>query len=431
MARSRMSGLMTADRASPRYRALVLAMLLVVYTFNFLDRQILGILVEPIKAELGLTDTQLGALGGIAFAMLYSTLAIPLALIADRTSRSWVITLSLGVWSGFTALCGMATSFWQLFAFRIGVGVGEAGGVAPSYAIISDYFPPDRRARALSIYSLGVPVGLAGGSILGGFIAATVNWRTAFIVVGVAGIVVAPIFRLIVREPVRGMSDPVPPSADRIPVGRVFAILAKKPSFWLMGFAAGFSSMCGYGLAYWMPSILIRSFGFELFDAALYMGSVLLIGGCGGMLLGGVLADRMGARDKGAYAKLPMIAWLVTVPLFAAGLMASGSPVLAWLLLLIPNGLNILWLGPVTTAVQGLVPPPMRATASASFLLINNLVGLGLGSWLMGAMADGMKASLGDDALRWAAIAALSCYLVAAGLMALAIKPLRRDWYAA
>jgi MFS family permease len=422
-------GRITAEQVTGGMRARVLAMLLIVYTFNFLDRQILGILVQPIKADLGLTDTKLGALGGIAFAMLYSTLAIPLALIADRTSRSWVITLSLGIWSAFTALCGLATGFWQLFAFRIGVGIGEAGGVAPSYAMISDYFPPDRRARALSIYSLGVPIGLAGGSILGGYIAATVDWRTAFIVVGIAGIVVAPLFRLLVREPVRGMSDLAPPSSEHAPVGRVFAILARKRSFWLMAFAASMSSMCGYGLAYWMPSVLLRSFGFDLFGAALYMGTVLLVGGSAGVLLGGILADRMGVRDKGAYARLPMLAWLVTVPLYGAGLLASGSPVLAWLLFLVPNGLNILWLAPVTTAVQGLVPPPMRATASASFLLINNLVGLGLGSWIMGAMADGMTASLSDDALRWAAIAALGLYLVAAGLMALAIKPLRRDWH--
>ena len=153
---------------SPAYRGVVLAMLLLVYTFNFLDRQILGILAGPIKAELGLTDGQLGALGGIAFALLYSTLAIPLALLADRTSRTWVITVSLAVWSGFTALCGMAGSFWQMFAFRVGVGVGEAGGVAPSYAVISDYFPTHQRARALSIYSLGIPLGSAGGVLLGG-----------------------------------------------------------------------------------------------------------------------------------------------------------------------------------------------------------------------------------------------------------------------
>lgn len=414
---------------STAYRGTVLVMLLIVYTFNFLDRQILGILAQPIKADLGLSDTQLGALGGIAFAMLYSTMAIPLALIADRTSRSWVITISLAVWSGFTALCGLANSFWQLFLFRLGVGVGEAGGVAPSYAMIADYFPPESRARALAIYSLGIPIGLAGGSILGGYIASTVDWRTAFIVVGVAGVVIAPIFRLIVREPARGMSDPVstPPALERAPASAVFRILAKKPSFWLMGFAAGFSSMCGYGLAFWVPSVLIRSFGFDLFTAALYIGSVLLIGGCAGVLLGGVLADRMGQADKGIYAKLPAIAWLITVPLFAAGLL-SPNPYVAWAFFLIPNGLNILWLAPVNTAIQGLVPSHMRATASASFLLINNLIGLGLGSLVMGAMSDAMTARFGAEALRYSTTAALGFYLVAAVLMLFAVRHLRRDW---
>ena len=202
--------------ASARYRALVLAMLLLVYTFNFLDRQILGILVAPIKAELELTDTQLGALGGIAFALLYSTLAIPLALVADRTSRSWVITISLTVWSAFTALCGLATGFWQFFVFRLGVGVGEAGGVAPSYAMISDYFPPEQRARALSIYSLGIPVGLAAGALLGGMLASAVNWRWAFIAVGLAGVVIAPLFRFVVKEPPLGMFDPAAVRSERV-----------------------------------------------------------------------------------------------------------------------------------------------------------------------------------------------------------------------
>ncbi len=413
--------------ASARYRALVLAMLLLVYTFNFLDRQILGILVAPIKAELKLTDTQLGALGGIAFALLYSTLAIPLALVADRTSRSWVITISLTVWSAFTALCGLATGFWQFFAFRLGVGVGEAGGVAPSYAMISDYFPPEQRARALSIYSLGIPVGLAAGALLGGMLASAVNWRWAFIAVGLAGVVIAPLFRLVVKEPPRGMFDPAAVRSERVSVGAVFRILAAKPSFWLMAFGASFSSLCGYGLAFWVPSVLIRSFGFSLLTASQYIGSLLLIGGTIGVFAGGWLADRLGAKDRGVYAKLPAIAWLVTVPLFAAGL-TSGSPTLSWFLFLIPHGLNILWLGPVTTAVQHLVPPPMRATASASFLFINNLIGLGLGSLIMGRLSDAMTAVHGADALRWATTYALGFYLVAAGLMLLAVRPLRRDW---
>ncbi|NJC34927.1 putative MFS family arabinose efflux permease [Sphingomonas jejuensis] len=412
---------------TPGYRRLVLGMLLLVYTFNFLDRQILGILAQPIKTELQLTDTQLGALGGIAFALLYSTLAIPLALVADRTSRSWVITISLTVWSGFTALCGIATGFWQLFLFRLGVGVGEAGGVAPSYAMIADYYPPEKRARALAIYSLGVPVGLAFGALLGGYIAQEFGWREAFVTVGLAGVVLAPIFRLVVREPGRGMMDAAPAAADRIRVSTVFPMLARKRSFWLMGFAAAFSSMCGYGLAFWVPSVLIRSFGFNLIETSMFVGSLLLIGGIAGVLAGGVLADRLGSRDRGWYARLPAIAWLLTAPLFAAGLYAPNATV-AWLFLLLPHGLNILWLGPLITAVQHLVPPPMRATASACFLFINNLIGLGVGSWAMGAMSDGLAARYGDDSLLYATIIALSAYVVAALLGLLAVKPLRRDW---
>lgn len=421
----------TAPPGSPPskgYANLVLAMLLLVYTFNFLDRQILGILAQPIKADLGLTDTQLGALGGIAFALLYSTLGVPLALVADRTSRSWVITVSLTVWSGFTALCGVATGFWQLFLFRLGVGVGEAGGVAPSYAMIADYFPPERRARALAIYSMGIPIGLASGALLGGYLAANVDWRMAFIVVGIAGVVIAPIFRLVVREPKRGGADPAgTQQLERVPVSAVFKILARKPSFWLMAFAASMSSLCGYGLAFWTPSLLMRSFGFDIVGASRFLGSLLLIGGTIGVFGGGYLADKLGGKDRGIYAKLPAYAWLITLPLFAAGFW-STSPVLAWCFLLIPNGLNILWLGPVTTAVQNLVPAHMRATASASFLFINNLIGLGLGSWVMGAMSDAMTLRFGNEALRYSLIAATGFYLIAAVLMFLAVRPLRKDW---
>ncbi len=404
-------------------------MLLLVYIFNFLDRQILGILVQPIKADLGLTDTQLGALGGIAFALLYSTLAVPLAVVADRTSRSWVITISLAVWSGFTALCGLATGFWSLFLCRLGVGVGEAGGVAPSYALISDYFPPEKRARALAIYSLGIPIGLAFGAMLGGYIAQNVGWREAFVTVGIAGILLAPIFRLLVKEPPRGMMDPqTAKPAQPVPISAVFPIIARKPSFWLMAFAAAFSSMCGYGLAFWIPSVVMLSFGFDLVTTSLFVGSLLLIGGVAGVLAGGILADRLGARDRGNYIRLPAIAWLLTAPLYAAGL-AVPDPMLAWALLLIPFGLNILWLGPIITAVQHLVPPPMRATASASFLFINNLIGLGIGSWAMGGLSDALRASYGQDSLRYAVIIALAAYLVAAALALLAVRHLRRDWH--
>jgi predicted MFS family arabinose efflux permease len=405
-----------------RYRFAVLAMLLLVYTFNFVDRQILGILAGPIKAELQLSDTQLGVLGGIAFAALYSTLAVPLALLADRTSRTWVITGSLAVWSGFTALCGMATSFWQLFAARLGVGVGEAGGVAPSYALIADYFPPRERARALAVYSLGIPLGAALGVMFGGYIAARVDWRTAFVAVGLAGVVIAPLFRLIVREPVRA-----PKSSQTTPLKAVFPMLAKKRSFWLLALGAAFSSMLGYGFAFWFPQLLQRSFGLDLVQTSQFYGGVLLLGGVAGVLGGGMIGDRLGARDRGRFASIPALAFLLAVPLFAAGIL-SGSVALAFALFIIPQALAYVWLGPVITAVQHLVPAEMRATASASFLLINNLVGIGGGTFALGALSDALSSTYGDGALRIAMLIGLVCYLVAALLMALAAKHLRADW---
>ena len=414
----------TTSPVSPAYRAVVLAMLLLVYTFNFLDRQILGILAGPIKAELGLSDGQLGALGGIAFALLYSTLAIPLALLADRTSRTWVITVSLAVWSGFTALCGMAGSFMQLFLCRIGVGVGEAGGVAPSYAVIADYFPAHQRARALSIYSLGIPLGSAGGVLLGGYIAQTVEWRTAFIAVGIMGILIAPIFRIVVREPARPVQ-----AADAVPVSAVFGILAAKRSFWFLALGAASSSMCGYSVAFWLPSLLMRSFGLDLIGAGQFLGGLLLIGGVAGVLLGGWLGDAVGGRDKAYYAWVPAVSYVVGMPLFVVGVL-SHSVTAAFALFLIPQALVYVWLGPVLTAVQHLVPAHMRASAAASFLLINNLVGLGLGSWAVGALSDALTPAYGAEALRYAIVAALGFYLLAGLFMALAGKALRKDWVA-
>ena len=413
---------MSDTEGQPRRRAsLVLGVLLIAYIFNFLDRQILGILAQPIKADLNLTDTEFGAIGGLAFALLYSVLGIPLAYLADKTSRSAVIAGSLAVWSGFTALCGTAHGYWQLFLYRLGVGIGEAGGVAPSYALIADYYPPQRRARALAIFSLGIPIGLALGTLIGAYIAHAVNWRAAFIAMGVAGVILAPILRFVVRDLPRA------PSANPAPLAAVFPMLARKPAFWLLAFGASASSLCGYGLALWTPSVLMRSFGMDLLTTGNFLASLVFIGGCAGVFAGGWFADRLGQADRGWYAKLPAIAWLITAPTFVAGFLAPNLW-LAWILLLIPNALNILWLGPVTTAVQHLVPAPMRATASATFLLINNLVGLGIGPLLIGGLSEHFKATYGVDALRNAAIGCTLFYFVAALLMLLAVKPLRRAW---
>ncbi len=410
----------TVDQLRKR-APLVLALLLLAYIFNYLDRQILGILAGSIIADLHLTDTQFGVLSGPPFALLYSILGVPFALLADKTSRSRVIAAALTMWSAFTGLCGIATSFWQLFIFRMGVGIGEAGGVAPSYALIADYFEPRRRARALAIFSLGVPIGLAMGTLIGAYIAHAISWRAAFYVMGVAGVLLAPVLLYFVRD------LPRQPGASPAPIGQVFPILARKPVFWLMAFAAGSSSLCGYGLAVWTPTVLERSFGMGLLARGQFLASIVLIGGCTGVFAGGWLADRLGHLDRGWYARLPAIAWLITAPTFAAGLLAPNLW-LAWPLLLIPNALNILWLGPVITAVQHLVPRPMRATASASFLLINNLIGLGIGPFLIGGLSDALKKSYGIEALRYAAVACTSFYILAGLLMLLCVSRLRHTW---
>ena len=413
---------MSGGATAVRKRApLVLGLLLLAYIFNYLDRQILGILAGPIIADLRLTDTEFGLLSGPPFAILYSLLGVPFAYLADRTSRSRVIAVALAFWSAFTGLCGAATSFWQLFVFRMGVGIGEAGGVAPSYALISDYFEPRRRARAMAIFSLGVPIGLALGTLIGAYIAHAISWRAAFLVMGVAGIMLAPVLVVVVRDPTKAHH------AGAAPIGQVFPMLARKPVFWLLAFAASSSSLCGYGLAVWTPSVLERSFGMGLLERGQFLASVILLGGCTGVFAGGWLADRLGALDRGWYARLPAIAWLITAPTFAAGLLAPNLW-LAWPLLLIPNALNILWLGPVTTAVQHLVPQRMRATASASFLLINNLIGLGIGPFLIGGLSDALKHSYGAEALRYAAVACTSFYVLAALLMLMCVTRLRASW---
>ena len=410
----------TADQLRSR-ASLVLALLLVAYIFNYLDRQILGILAGPIIGELHLNDRQFGLLSGPPFAILYSVLGIPFAFLADRTSRSRVIAAAVAFWSAFTGLCGTATSFWQFFVFRMGVGIGEAGGVAPSYALIADYFEPRRRARALAIFSLGVPIGLSLGTVLGAYIANAISWRAAFYTMGIAGVIIAPIMLLVVRDLPR--SDH--PSAA--PIGQVFPMLARKPVFWLMAFAASSSSLCGYGLAVWIPSVLERSYHLSLIERGQFMASVVFLGGCTGVFAGGWFADRLGHLDRGWYARLPAIAWAITAPTFALGLMAPSLWV-AWPLLLIPNALNILWLGPVITAVQHLVPQRMRSTASASFLLINNLIGLGVGPYLIGAISEVLKHSYGAEALRYAAVACTSFYFLAALLMLLCVGKLRSAW---
>jgi len=418
---------MKMDTKSPGYRAYVMFILVVVYTFNFIDRQIVGILAVPIKADLGLTDTQLGLMGGLAFALFYTGLGIPVAILADRWKRTWIMTAALTIWSGMTAACGLATNFWQLFMARLGVGVGEAGGVAPAYSLISDYFPSHQRARALSVYSFGIPIGSALGILFGGYIASKIDWRFAFFAVGIAGILVAPIFKLTVAEPPRGQYDVKGPDAPAPTLVEIVQLLMRKPSFWLISLGASASSMMGYGLFFWLPSFLVRSFGLELLEASVFYAGILLIGGIAGTWAGGYMADRFGAGKRGNYVIIPAIAFLLTIPLYVMAIL-SPNLTMTFFALLIPTGLGLAWLGPVLSAIQHVVPSTMRATASAIFLFINNLIGIGAGTVALGIISDNLEARFGDDSLRYAILAGTGFYLIAATLFLASAKRLAKDW---
>lgn len=415
-------------RGGAVYRTYVLVVLIVVYTFNFIDRQIVGILAPAIKAELHLSDTQLGLMGGLAFALFYTGLGIPIAWLADRWSRTGVMTLALTVWSGFTAACGLAGGFGALFLTRMGVGVGEAGGVAPAYSLISDYFPPRQRARALAAYSFGIPIGSALGIVFGGLMAAAVNWRFAFIAVGLAGLALVPLFRLTVKEP----AAPAVAAPDAGPGGAAEASLVsllKKPTFWLLSLGASLSSTFAYGSAFWLPSFFGRSFHLSLRETAQYYGAIVLVGGVIGVWSGGWLADRLGGRSKAAYPLIPAIAFVIAAPCFLAALTATSLPV-AFVLFLIPQALSLSWLGPVISAIQHLTTPARRSAASAAFLFINNLIGLGCGALYFGSVSDLLKPHFGADALKYAIISGLSFYLISAALFVAAGRSIRRDWIA-
>jgi len=398
-----------------------------------------------------LSDSQLGLMGGLAFALFYTLLGIPIARLADRVSRIGIMTAALALWSLMTAMCGLTHSFAQLFLARVGVGVGEAGGVAPAYSLICDYFPTKERARALSVYSFGIPIGAAVGIVLGGYITSLMSWRMAFFIVGFAGLLITPLLKFTVREPKRGALDLQRVDADRAAGGaevvgaaamgtavridrvvapsllQVIAVLAHKPSFWGLSLGAASASMMGYGLFFWAPSLLVRSFHLSLLQASLSFGSLVLVGGLIGIWCGGALTDRYGEKRRAMYAFIPAIAFVATVPFYVAGVM-STTLWLSFAVLLVPTALGLVWLGPVLAAVQHLVPGNMRATASALFLFINNLIGIGLGTALIGAVSDSMRLRFGAESLRYAILAGTGFYLVAAALLFFAGSRLAKDW---
>ncbi|RSY82023.1 MFS transporter [Sphingomonas koreensis] len=416
-----------APHASRRY--VVLAVLLVVYCLNYMDRQILGILALPIKEELKLTDTQLGLMGGLAFAIFYSVLGIPIARLADRYHRVSIVSTALGLWSLCTALCGFANNFAQFFVARLCVGIGEAGGVAPTYSILSDYFPPHQRARVMAVLTLGLPLGSGLGLLIGGLLAAQYGWRSAFFVLGFGGLLVVPLTLLLVKEPPRGgaPTSATQPAAARQSFADVVRLMGVKRSFWLFSLGAATASMLSYGLQFWLPAFVHRSLDLSFADTALYLAIATIVGGVAGTLLGGWLSDRLGARHKAAYGWVPAVAFASAMPFLLAA-MTIGSSWGILMLLTVPLGMGLVWTGPTIGAIQNLAPPTMRATASALFLCIVNFIGLGLGTVLFGLLSDGLQAHFGSDALRYSIITcAVVLYPLTIILFVLAGRHLHAD----
>ena len=416
---------------SAGYRNYALFILLLGYIVNFVDRSILAILLEPIKHDLDLNDTQLGFLGGLAFALFYSTLGIPIAALADRWSRTKVLSIAIVVWSGMTALCGMAGNFWHLLIARIGVGVGEAGASPPSHSLISDYFPLDKRATALSIYALGIPIGSMIGYGLGGWSADNFGWRNTFFLVGFPGVAVAALLFFTLREPPRGLSEAADtktaePEASPS-MGQVFRHLLKKPSFCFMSFACGLHAFVSYGVSTWNPAFLERLHDMTRTEIGGWVALASAISAIG-TFGGGFLADRLFNRsgDRRWYLWIPAIATLVMVP-FQLVTYLHGSFAVLYTALCIAAILSGMYLGPSFAMTQALVTLRMRAVASAILLLVLNLVGMGLGPFFIGFMSDVFEPAHGITALRYAICVSLIFNVIAAGLYFAGARTIRKD----
>lgn len=420
-----MTNLPTGNQeVSSLYRNYVLVMLTLMYVFNFIDRQLLVILQESIKKELHLGDTQLGLLSGFTFAIFYVTMGIPIARLADRSSRRNIVAISLALWSAMTALSGLAGNFIQLLLARIGVGVGEAGGSPPAHAMISDYFPPQKRATALAIYSMGIYFGILIGFVMGGYLNEILGWRTAFFVLGIPGVLFSLLLFATVREPRRGATDTqLQPEAGATSFKQQIHFLYSKKTFVYLALAGGFQAFSIYGLTNWAPSFLSRLHGMANTQIGLSLGLIFGIGGGIGTYAGGLLCDRFGKNDQTWHMKIPAYAVLVSILFLVPGLFIN-SPTVAIIGIGTCSMLYSMYLGPSIAVAHRLVPASMRAFSSAIFFLVVNLVGLGFGPLTVGALSDLLSPALGVESLRWAmlcvsitSVAAALCFLAAAGKM--------------
>ena len=376
--------------------------LLVVYILNFLDRQIVTILAEGIKRDLGLSDTQIGLMTGLAFALFYTFLGLPIARYADRpgSNRVGLISLALAVWSAMTALCGLAQNYTQLLLARIGVGVGEAGCTPAAHSLISDSVPAEKRSSAMSFYGLGIPIGALLGMIIGGWMAEHFGWRNAFFAVGAPGILLAFIVPLLIKDP-RKMAGYVDQHAhNRIDMRAAIKELAASPCFWMIAIASSVTAFLGYGKGVWVVILFQRSHGLSPAETGLLLGVVLGLAGILGTYLGGWLADRYGRRNPGHVLSAPAIGMAIAAPILFMGYLATSWH-WAIALLLVPTILNSFYYGPTFAAAHSIVSPQARATASAVLIFLQNLIGLGLGPLFFGMLSDQFKPYAGTESVRW------------------------------
>lgn len=392
--------------ATQRARWYALCLLTLVYAFNFIDRQLLAILQESIKAELNLSDSKLGLLTGFAFAIFYVTAGLPIARWADRGNRRNIVSISLFIWSFMTALSGLVQNYTQLLLARIGVGIGEAGGSPPSHSIISDIFPPQRRATAIGFYSMGISFGILFGFLAGGWLNEFFGWRVAFMVVGIPGVILAIILRVTMIEPIRGLHDGAASAEGPVPFGEVLRLLASRPTFRHIAIGAGLNAFCGYASTNWMASYMIRSYGMSTGELGTWLALTMGVGGAISAFFGGFIADRLATSDQRWYVWLPSLCGFAIVP-FMAGIYLVDNAFAALTFSIIPSLLFQVYLSNTIATTHAVVGPRMRATASAVLFLVLNIIGLGAGPWVIGALSDFLAPSFGKESLRYAMLYAL------------------------
>jgi MFS family permease len=397
----------------------------VVYIFNFVDRQILATLLQPIKEDVGATDTQMGLLAGLAFALFYTFLGIPLARWADRGSRVALISLGLVVWSAMTAASAYARSFAQLALARIGVGVGEASFTPSAHSLISDHFPRERRATALAIFTIGANVGTFLAQAGGGWVAHNIGWRPAFLMVGLPGLLVALAFYTTVREPLRGRWDP-PGSMRPSTLREAFAYLGSRRAFVFIALSAALHGFSSYGSGTWTNVFLMRVHGLNVAQAGMIIGTLTVLVGATGAYLAGRLTDRLGRSDARWYMWIPALASVAALP-FVLLFLSLGDPVLAVVAYLPGQLLVNSWVGPTYAMTQGVAPPRMRALAAAIVVFAINLVGMGLGPVVVGALNDFLAPTYGLEAVRYSLMVAAVPHTLAAIFNLLAARDLRED----